>query len=497
MKNTGLIFLLQKNAKLLGACLPAGRVFGLFMLLLCYQASTAQYVIHIAGNNSCLDQGDGGSALRASVNAPYSICRDNAGNLYIGDQGAGKGGLVRKINAATGIITTFAGGGPATATNDNISATSAYINAPSGICIDAASNNLYIADDKYRIRMVNLASGIITTAAGNDTAIHGGLKGDGGPATNATLYNPRDVAIDAANNIYIADYYNNAIRKVTAATGIITTVAGTGFRGTGFGGNNRPATADSLDYPAGVCLDNAGNIYIAEANRIRKVTVATGIITTVAGNDTAGFSGDGGQATAAKLYNPLHLTCDKTGYIYIADYGNARIRMVNASSGIITTYAGTGSSAWIPTTIDSIGDGGPATAAQVMVRGICLDTCGNLFFTDQFCRVRAVTASLPVNYKLCNFTYNNTAGVVAPPFGKPTMTVYPNPNNGLLTVNVSSGTEEEARIIITNAMGQKVKEITARTNRPEEIEISGPPGVYFIGVITENGTWIERVVVKP
>ena len=331
--------------------------------------------------------------------------------------------MVRKINAATGIITTFAGGGPATANGDNIPATSANIPGPYGICIDATNNNLYIADARHRIRKVNLATGIITTAAGNDT-ITGGLKGDGGPATAAGLFQPYDVTVDAVNNLYIADYNNYAIRKVTAATGIITTIAGTGFRGTGHGGNNRPATTDSLYHPMGICLDNAGNVYITDANRIRKVTAATGIITTVAGNDTMGLSGDGGPATAAELSFPERLSIDKAGNIYIADINNGRIRLVNASTGIITTYAGS-----VPPIvwIDSIGDSGLATAAQLMPTNLCLDTCGNLFFTDEGCRVRAVTAALPVNYRLCNFTYNNTAGVASPPFGKLTMTVYPNP----------------------------------------------------------------------
>ena len=173
--------------------------------------------------------------------------------------------------------------------------------------------------------------------AGNGTAGH---SGDGGPATSAELSYPSGVAVDTAGNIYIADSTNNRIRKVAASTGDISTVAGNGTAG--YSGDGGAATSAELSNPIGVVVDAAGNIYIADEvnNRIREVTASTGIITTVAGDGTRGYSGDGGAATSAELYYPFGVSVDAAGNIYIADYGNARVRKVTASTGIITTVAG-------------------------------------------------------------------------------------------------------------------------------------------------------------
>jgi len=175
---------------------------------------------------------------------------------------------------------------------------------------------------------------LITTVAGNGTA---GYSGDGGPATNAQL-NPHGVATDASGNLYIGDNANFVIRKVAAATGVITTVAGNGTAG--YSGDGGPATSAQLS-PTAVAVDGPGNIYIADSahNVIRKVAVATGIITTVAGNGTAEFSGDGGQAVNAELNGPNALAMDAAGDLYIVDWNNKRIRQVAAATGVITTVA--------------------------------------------------------------------------------------------------------------------------------------------------------------
>ena len=233
------------------------------------------------------------------------------------------------------------------------------------------AGNLYISDQSnQRIRKVTAATGIITTVAGNGTA---GYSGDGGPATSAELNFPAGVAVDSAGNLYIADYNNSVIRKVHTS-GIMTTVAGNGTGG--YSGDSGPATSAELYLPIGVAVDGAGNLYIADTGNqhIRKVD-ASGIITTVAGNGTAGYSGDGGLAISAQLDRPTSAAVDSAGNLYIADTGNQRIRKVNAS-GIITTVAGNGTNGYS-------GDSGPATIAELYNPvGVAVDGAGNLYIAD-------------------------------------------------------------------------------------------------------------------
>ncbi len=239
------------------------------------------------------------------------------------------------INANAQIITTVAGNGIGSYSGDGGQATAANLNTPSGVAFDAAGN-LYIADvNNNRIRKVTTA-GAISTVAGNGT---GGYSGDGGQATNAELNNPRGVACDATGNLYIADFENNRIRKVTTV-GVISTVAGNGTGG--YSGDGGQATVAELNQPIGVTLDTAGNLYIADTynNRIRIVTTA-GVISTVAGNGTGGYSGDGGQATATELYTPAGITFDAAGNLYIGDVENNRIRKVT-TVGVISTVTGNG-----------------------------------------------------------------------------------------------------------------------------------------------------------
>jgi trimeric autotransporter adhesin len=244
------------------------------------------------------------------------------------------------LRSGNGIISTVAGTGSYGSSGDGGIATSAEFSSPDDIAIDA-SGNIYIADaGNNRIRMVTKSTGIISTVAGTGSY---GYSGDGGIATSAALNYPRGVAIDASGNIYIADTYNNRIRMVTKSTGIISIVAGAGS--SGYSGDGGLATSALLYNPRGVAIDASGNIYIADAgnNRIRMVTLSTGIISTVAGTGSSGYSGDGGLATSAKSYYPYGVAIDASGNIYIADTYNNRIRMVTKSTGIISTVAGTGS----------------------------------------------------------------------------------------------------------------------------------------------------------
>ena len=333
-------------------------------------ALTPGIITTAAGNGTAGYAGDGGLATAAELNSPVGAVFDSAGNLYIGDNANSR---VRKVNAVTGTITTVAGNGTAGYSGDGGAATSAELNGPEVVALDSAGN-LYIAEYyNNRIRKVDAATGIITTVAGNGTQNY---SGDGGLATSAALWSPTGVALDSAGNLYIADFGNHRIRKVDATTGIITTIAGNGTQG--FSGDGGLATSAELGDPTQVILDSAGNLIIADPgnNRVRKVDVTTGIITTIAGNGTGGYAGDGGLATSAELHNPEYLTIDSAGNLYIGDYLNNRVREVNAATGIITTIAGNGTGAYA-------GDGGAATSAELQYpSSIAFDNAGNLYVSD-------------------------------------------------------------------------------------------------------------------
>jgi uncharacterized protein (TIGR03437 family) len=329
------------------------------------KVSAAGTITTVAGNGSYGSSGDGGPATSATLNLPQGIAVDGAGNLFIADTVNNR---IRKVNAA-GTITTVAGNGSYGYAGDGSAATSAELGGPEGAAVDS-TGNLLIADSyNARLRKVAL-NGIISTVAG-DGGFHYG--GDGGPATSAELFLPESVAADNAGNLFVADTSNNRIRQINQA-GVITTVAGNGAHG--YSGDGGPATSAELNQPSGVAVDNAGSLFIADQanNRIRMVNPA-GIITTVAGNGTPGDSGDGGPATSAELNQPAGVALDNAESLFIADQANNRIRMVSPA-GIITTVAGNGKPGYS-------GDGGPATSAELSSpSGVAADDLGNLFIAD-------------------------------------------------------------------------------------------------------------------
>ena len=352
-------------------------LFITFSILFCL-TNQAQIITTVAGGGVT----DGLLAINSPVNHPSSIAVDASGNLYISDQ---LNHRIRKVNASTGIMSTIAGNGTSGFGGDGFAAINANLNSPKCITLDS-SGNLYIADyGNNRIRKVNANTGIISTVAGNGTS---GFSGDGGVATSAKLAYPYGVTIDGLGNLYIADLSNNRIRKVNASTGIISTIAGNGSSDSG--GDGGAATNAGIQLPYGLAIDNSGNLFIAEPfkNRIRKVNSNTGIISTVTGTGSIGHFGDGGAATAANLWLPTGVAVDSSGNLFIADNDNNKIRKVNASTGIITTVAGTGGH-------DYLGDGIAATGAGAGIiepTGVVVNNSGDLYISS-FSRILKVSAS--------------------------------------------------------------------------------------------------------
>ena len=329
-----------------------------------------------AGNGQFGFAGDDGPATNSRMITPFFVAFDSAGNLFISDYGNGR---IRKVSNA--IITTVAGNGLSSfGGGDNGPATTARI-GPAGVASDG-SGAIYITDT-VSSTVRKISNGVITTVAGTGT---GGFRGDNGPAASAALDRPQGVAVDKSGNVWIADTYNNRVRKVSS--GVITTIAGGGTAGLG---DNGPATSAALNKPNAVAVDALQNVYIAElgANRIRKVS--NGVITTVAGNGTSGFSGDGGPAISASIYGPTDIAFDAAGDLYVLDQGNSRVRKV--SSGLITTVAGNGATDPITHRPRFSGDNGPAIGASLAFpTSLAVDDSGSIYIADHDnSRVRKVS----------------------------------------------------------------------------------------------------------
>jgi len=382
------------------------------------EVSAANGIIStVAGTGGCGYSGDGGPAASTKLNYPAGVAVDSSGNIFIADY---YNSVIREVSSPTGNISTFAGvavpdpdqlgqmiGFPAYS-GDGYPAKDAELgflnDTPwsAGMATDH-SGNVFIADTfNHAIRKIDASTGIITTVAGNG---FDGYSGDGGPATSTELSYPRDVAVDGAGNIFIVDSGNCVVREVSAATGIISTVAGTPPDSSGnyycnYSGDGGPATAAQL-YPidllmpaGGVAVDSSGNIFIADTGNgvIREVSASTGIITTVAGIANSGYvgGGDGGPATSATLFAPYGVAVDSSGNIFIGDTWDYAIREVMAVNGNIYTVAGN-----LALGLGFSGDGGPAGLAQFRnIYGVFLDPAGNLFVPDpDNCVIREVSAS--------------------------------------------------------------------------------------------------------
>lgn len=357
----------------------------LFLLLIKADFISAQVITTVAGLGIPGFSGDGGSAINAQFNNPISVALDAAGNLYVADLYNNR---IRKIMISTGVMTTIAGDGTAGFSGDGGPALTATMNNPGDICVDPSGNIYFMDNQNFRIRKIDPVTGIITTVVGNGQANY---AGETTTATNAGIYYPGGIAVDATH-LYFSLTAHPRICKVNLATGIISTIGGTGVAG--FSGDGGSATSANFNFPTGMAVSTTGEVYVADYlnNRIRKIS-STGIVTTVAGNGTAAFAGDGGQATIASINLPTGVSVDPAGNIFIADRNNYRIRKVTAASGVITTVAGSGNYGYG-------GDGGSAISPCVKMADphkVRSDAAGNLYISDQSnARIRKVDNS-PVN----------------------------------------------------------------------------------------------------
>ncbi|HXH11373.1 MAG TPA: NHL repeat-containing protein [Alphaproteobacteria bacterium] len=293
-------------------------------------------IFTVVGTGAPGYSGDGGQARHAALNQPFDVALDRHGNLYFSDA---NNHCVRRVERTSGVIATVAGTGTAGYSGDGGPATKAQLHSPYGIALDA-EGNLYIVDRLNAcVRVVEVATGIIRTVAGTGQP---GFSGDGGPAVQAQLQEPNDIVLDGLGHAYIADVQDHRIRVVDLATGVITTFAGTGEPGSG--GDGGPADRAMLLGPRALAFGPTGDLYICLRNdhKVRKVNMRTGRIHTVAGTGAKGYTGDGGPALQATFNGPKEIAVDRHDNIFLVDTENHCIRRIEAAGGHVTTVAGTG-----------------------------------------------------------------------------------------------------------------------------------------------------------
>jgi sugar lactone lactonase YvrE len=432
------------------------------LLLLAPFAGSGQVITTVAGNGTHGFWGDGGAATAAELFAPKGIAFDNSGNLYIADFWNNR---IRKVDTS-GIITTIAGTGTGWYNGDGGPAIHAQLYLPIDLCIDS-KKNIFISDlNNFQIRKID-SLGIISTIAGNGTW---GYSGDNGAATAAQVISPGGICVDTIGNIYFCDVWNYRVRKVDT-DGIIHTIAGNGVAASI--GDGSPATAASLNAPGGLCFDLNGNLFITEqsGNRIRKVDT-NGIISTIAGSGTEGYSGDGGPATAAQFFGPGGICIDGIGNLYVSDHANHAIRIID-TSGIIHTFAGTGTAGYN-------GDGILAATAQLNSPALmCMDKKGYIYIADQDNnRIRKIsTPDVSITSRV-SFTTTQ-------------LKVYPNPAQDQLHIeHATPNTTYHVYNIVGGVMLRGVLQANENTISLHSL----PPGMYLLQLTDEGKRTVHKII---
>jgi hypothetical protein len=425
----------------------------------------AQVIVTVAGTGMNGYSGDGGPSTNALLSDPTGVFIDDSGNVIFCDHST-----IRKIKPAYGgIISTVAGLPTSGYSGENIPAVYAEINGVRDIFVDH-KGNMYLPDaGNNRLRKVD-KSGIIKTIAGTGVA---GYNGDGIPATSAQLNSPYGVAVDDTGNVYIADKYNYRIRKIDTF-GVIWTVCGTGVAG--FSNDGGYADTSKISYIGSVRLNKSGELIIGDNARLRKIGI-NGILTTIAGSGTLGYTGDGGPATAANIGGGM-FGIDTSGNLYLSDVTNSIIRKIN-TVGIITTIAGSaGSSGYF-------GDGGsPLTALLSSPSGVAINNQGDVFIGDLANnRIRMIT-NHPIEV-------NNTDAT-----GGQNISISPNPATDQFAVTFTTNFRSSFPLIIRDINGREVDKLMIRSNEPLLFPSCLPPGIYVFSVISGGQTFSTKLHIK-
>lgn len=426
----------------------------LFLLLISTYIVQSQIITTIAGSGSSGFSGDGGLATTARLNLPFNITFDKSDNIYIADT---YNNSVRKIDSESGIISTVVG----TADKKQVS----ELKTPTGLTFDNF-NNLFIADlANLRIRKVNLDTGSSITLVGKKSEIER-------PNIDSYLGGPFSVVFDKVGNLYVSINGDHKVSKVDFSTGIVSIIAGTGEMG--YSGDGVLAKNSKLNSPTGLALDGKGNLFISDSGneRVRKVDLTTGIISTIAGTGVNGFLGDGSLAIKSQLSNPIGLAVDDQGDLFIVDRNNNRIRKINISTGIISTIAGTGEAGFS-------GDGDLARNALLSnPTGLAFSSDGDLFVVDRGNnRIRRISG-LTSNADELELEAN--------------LLVYPNPSTDKITIELKNDLDlKGASLFSINGKQTRVK-MNDNTFNVSKL----PRGIYILRIVTSKGIIEQKVVLE-